>query len=127
MLEVKSRKPMEFSKLGDPFVNFIYSLALSKIFKRPVGKKVSNLILSEALARSGIRERAGSRMRREELGDYAEGLIFMAWAEEKMTIKDAVDILSISLSPQHSRGKLREESIEAFENLLRHVVELCQI
>jgi hypothetical protein len=127
MLDVKGRKPSEFSNIGDPFVNFIYSLALSTTFKKPMGKKASNFILAEAVTRSGIRERLGSRMRRGEFGDYAEGLIFLAWAEKKISIKDAVDILASSLTPQNNRIQLREESITAFENLLRHVVKVCQI
>ena len=127
MLDVKGRNLFELSRIGDPFVNFIYSLALSKAFKRPVGKKVSNLILSEALTRSKIREKVGSRMKRGDLGDYAEGLIFKAWIEGKMTIDEAVTILSKNLGPESKGTELQEESIAAFEDLLKHAVKACQM
>jgi hypothetical protein len=93
----QSKTPLELSKIGDPFLNLIYSLALSKTLNRPMGKKVSNAILSEALVRSDLRARAGTRMQKKELGNYVEGLIFKAWIEEKITINEAVEILSKNL------------------------------
>ena len=121
ILDVKERGPIELSKIGDPFVNFVYSLALSKAIHRPVGKKVSNKILKEALTRSKLREQAGSRRSKGDLGDYVEGLIFKAWAEGRVTIDDCVGILSRTLS-RGAKGKEREEaSISAFTDLLRHL------
>ncbi len=124
MKEFKGRPPMELSKLGDPFVNLIYSLALSRVYQRPMSKKVSNRILSEALSRSGLRNKAGSRMQREKLGDYAEGLIFSAFAHGKLSLEDAVETLVGELNPSENRSILRERSIQAFEKLLTHVAEL---
>jgi hypothetical protein len=124
MLDVKGRKPLELSKIGDPLVNLLYSLALSKSYNRPFGKKVSNHILSEALTRSMLRVHAGSRMKKADLGDFVEGLIFKSWAEGKIKIEDAVETLSESLGPE-SRGKqLEEESISGFANLLKQIDEL---
>jgi hypothetical protein len=121
MLDVRRRTPFELSKIGDPFVNLVYSLALSQVFNRPLGKKVSNKILSEALSRTKLREHAGSRMTKEDLGDFAEGIIFRAWANGDITIKQAVEIISQNLSP-NSRGKdLKAESVTAFEALLKKV------
>jgi hypothetical protein len=125
MLGIKNKKPVELAKIGDPLVNFLFSLALSKAGKRPIGKKVSNYILSEALIRSGLRDRAGSRVSREDLGDYAEGLIFIAWDEGKITLEEAVNILSENLDPTASGNELKELSIASFENLLKKVVEKC--
>jgi hypothetical protein len=119
MLNVKGRKPMELSKVGDPLVNFLYSLALSKVCNRPLGRKVSNKILSEALFRADLREQVGSRMTSGDLGDYAEGFIFKAWAEGKITLEEAVEVLSQSLSPNAIGTKRHEEATSAFENLLR--------
>jgi hypothetical protein len=121
MLNVEGRKPVELSKVGDPFVNLIYSLALSKTHKRPLGKKVSNHILSEALARTKLREKAGSRMKKGDLGDFAEGIIFKAWAEGKINLEEAVGILSRGMNPKSSGKQLQEEAVDAFESLLNHV------
>ncbi len=123
MHALKGRTPFELSRLGDPFVNFIYSLALSKTFQRPIGKKVSNSILMEALVKSGLRDAAGSRKRKEELGDFAEGLIFSAYSEGLMTLEEAVNILSAGL--ESKKSTLKEGSVEAFARLLSHVAGLC--
>lgn len=120
---LKGRTPMELSKVGDPFVNFIYSLALSKTFQRPIGKKVSNSILMEALVQSGLRASAGSRKKKDELGDFAEGLIFSAYAEGLMTLEEAVDIVADGLNS--NKSTLKDRSVEAFKRLLNHVDDLC--
>jgi hypothetical protein len=126
MLDVKGRKPIELSKVGDPFVNFIYSLALSKTHKRPLGKKVSNRILSEALARTKLREQAGSRMKKGDLGDFTEGIIFKAWAEGMINLEEAVEILARRLNPTSSGKQVHEEAVDAFESLLNHIKVLWQ-
>ncbi len=121
ILDVEGMGPFELSKIGDPFVNFVYSLALSKTLHRPVGKKVSNKILKEALARSKLRDQAGSRRSKGDLGDYVEGFIFKAWAEGQVTIDDCVAILSRTLSPGAKGKEREEESISAFTDLLRNL------
>ncbi len=123
MLDLKGRKPMELSKVGDPLVNFLFSLALSKACNRPLGKKVSNKILAEALARANLRERAGSRMTSGDLGDYAEGFIFKAWAEGRIKLEEAVEVLFQNLSPNATGNERTEEATSAFENLLRTIAE----
>jgi hypothetical protein len=123
MIDVKGRRPIELSKVGDPLVNLLFSLALSKACNRPLGRKVSNKILSEALARADLREQAGSRMTSGDLGDFAEGFIFKAWAEGKITMEVAVDVLSQSLSPNAKGIERHEEATSAFENLLRLIAK----
>jgi len=116
MLDLSGKSPLELSKLGDPLVNLIYSLALTEVYEKPLCKKVSNSVLAEAVEKAGLREIAGRRKRRGELGDFAEGLIFKAWAERRLTIEEAVEILAGSLEPGTG---LRESSIKGFETLLR--------
>ncbi len=121
MLDFKDKKPLELSKIGDPFVNFVYSLALSKTSNKPLGQKVSNRILSEALVKAGLRSFAGRRMKKEDLGDYTEGLLFKAYVEGIITIEESVDILSKNISKGSSGPRLREESIKGFTELLNRV------
>jgi hypothetical protein len=123
MLDVNGRKPIELSKVGDPLVNFLFSLALSKVCNRPLGRKVSNKILSDALFRADLREQVGSRMTSGDLGDFAEGFIFKAWAEGKIGLEEAVEILSQSLSPDTTGAERHEEATSAFENLLRLIAK----
>ena len=116
--------PMELSKIGDPLTNLLFSLALSRVRGRPVGRKVSNTVLSEALSKTVLREQAGSRMSRGDLGDFVEGVIFQNWVEGRVSMDDAVSILSEPLSSDSEGTKLKFESITAFENLLNHIANL---
>jgi hypothetical protein len=110
----------ELSSPGDSFVNFIYSLALSNTFRRPMGRKASNDILSEALLRAGLRERLGSRVTRHEMADYLEGFLFFAWAKDRITLRECVAVLTQGLRRKREAG-IREASITAFEGLLSHL------
>jgi 8-oxo-dGTP diphosphatase len=119
MQRFRDRRPWELSSLGDGYVNLIYSMALSRVADTPVGRKVPNQVLSEALERAGLRGLAGARVNAHQLADLAEGIIFKAWVAGKITLEESVSILSGSLSGSLERKKLKEESVEAFTSLLR--------
>ncbi|MDI6654405.1 MAG: ribonuclease III family protein [Candidatus Hydrothermarchaeota archaeon] len=121
MLDFEVKSASELSSLGDGFVNFIYSLALSNALKKPTGKKVSNYILAEALIRSGLRERAGKRLRKHEMADYVECAVFDAWVRKTITLEECVYMLTKNLRSKGENFKLREASIDAFAELLKHV------
>ncbi len=114
----------ELSNVGDNFVNLIYSLALSNVMEKPVGKKVSNYILSEALIKSGLRERGGRRLDKHGMADFVESIIFYAWVKGMITIGETERILRENLEPSTDRIKIRESSVNAFAELLKHVGNL---
>lgn len=118
MTDFKVRNISDLSGIGDSFVNFIYSLAVSNALKKPVGMKASNYVLAEALVRAGLRDSLGSRVSRHEMADYTEGLIFNAWLKKKITVEECTDVLSSRLNGLENRMKLREASINAFADLL---------
>jgi len=84
----------QLASLGDAFVNFIYSLALTKRNGRPEATKVSDRILSEAFRQAGLRELLGSRLSRKELANGAESLLVDAYRRQLITIDECVSILS---------------------------------
>ena len=114
----------ELANVGDNFVNLIYSLALSDVMKKPVGKKVSNYILSEALIKSGLREHGGRRLDKHGMADFVESIVFFAWAKEMISLEESVEILKENLKPSLYRIKLRESSVIAFAELLKRVGDL---
>ena len=81
------------ASLGDSYINFVYSLALSNRRMKPEGTKVKGSILAEALRRAGLREYLPSRMSRHALADAAEALIVYAWLKDCLTINECVSIL----------------------------------
>jgi len=127
MFESNNKKPFELSKLGDPLLNLIYSLSLSNSYNRPMGKKVSNLILAEALEDSGLRSLVGARKSRGDLGDFVEGLLFKLWNNGEYSIDEAVEILSAHITPSKNDIELRKSSIKAFSSLLKHLDEKCSL
>lgn len=118
MLKFRDKSPLELSSLGDGFVNLIYSMALSEVTGKPIGKKVPNTVLSKALQKARLRNLAGTRVDTHHLADLAEGIIFKAWVGGRITLEESVAILSKSLSGSLERKTLMRESIAAFSSLL---------
>lgn len=97
----------KLASLGDAYVNFIYSLAMSKKSREPVGAKVDSRILADALKKAGLREYLPSRTDRHKQADAAEALIVYAWLKELMSLEESVKVL-----------ENYEDEVEGFSNLL---------
>jgi len=97
----------KLAALGDAYVNFIYSMALSRRTGSPQGAKVQSRVLAEALKRANLRELLPARTDRHKQADGAEALLVYAWIKGLMPLEDAVSILY-----QH------EKPIEAFYSLI---------
>ena len=87
------------ASLGDSYVNFVYSLALSNKKSEPEGTKVKGSILAEALRKAGLREHLPSSMSRHALADAAEALIVYAWLSDSLTVSECVRMLGKSDDP----------------------------
>ena len=83
----------KLAALGDAYVNFVYSVALSKRKGEPTGAKVDNRLLAEALKKAGLRTLLPSRIDRHKQADAAEALIVYAWVRGSMTMEEGVSIL----------------------------------
>ncbi len=79
--------------LGDDFVNFVYSLALSREKGHPEGKKAKGSILAEALRRARLREYVPSSVSSHMLADAAEALFIYAWLNNCLTLEESVTTL----------------------------------
>lgn len=86
-----------------------------------MGRKVSNSVLSRALEEAGLRSLAGARVNSHRLADYAEGYLFKAWAEGRISLEESVEVLAKSFSGSEDKAVLRKESVEAFASLLKAV------
>ena len=97
----------KLASLGDAYVNFLYSLALSKKKGKPFGTKVEGRLLADAFKKAGLRKFLPSRIDRHKKADAAEALIVYAWIRGSMTMEEALKIL-----------EQNEDTIEAFSFLL---------
>jgi hypothetical protein len=84
----------QLASLGDAFVNFVYSLALTNNSGKPQGVKVSDRILAEAFRRSDLRKYLGTRVSRKDLANASESLLVEAYQRKLITIEESVKILS---------------------------------
>jgi len=97
----------KLAKLGDAYVNFLYSLALSNKKGEPTGTKVRGRLLADAFKKAGLRKFLPSRIDRHKQADAAEALIIYAWIRGSMTMEEGLKIL-----------EQKEDKIEAFSLLL---------
>ncbi len=100
----------DLAKLGDAYVNFLYSLALSQRLIKPVGVKVDNQTLAGALKNAGLRGILPKRTDRHTQGNAAEALIAYAWLRRVLDFEKSLRIL-----------REIEDSREAFTKLLQEI------
>lgn len=87
------------ASLGDSYVNFVYSLAISNRKGSPLGTKVKGSVLAEALRKAGLRECLPSRMSRHDLADGAEALIVYAWLSRCVSLDESVAMIGRNRDP----------------------------
>ncbi|RJS85932.1 hypothetical protein CW702_00240 [Candidatus Bathyarchaeota archaeon] len=97
---------------GDSYVNFLYSLYLSKQRGKPVGRKISSSTLASALKLADMRHLLPSRTDRHKQADAAEALIGYGFITNLISTEEALSILE---------GKNKLE--ESFACLLRVIYE----
>jgi len=83
----------KLASLGDAYVNFLYSLALSKKNGEPTGTKVKGRLLADAFEKAELRKFLPSRIDRHKKADAAEALIVYAWLRDSMTMEEGLEIL----------------------------------
>ena len=97
----------KLAQLGDAYVNFLYSLAVSKKSGEPAGIKVKGRLLADAFKKADLRKFLPSRVDRHKQADAAEALIVYAWVRGSMTMEEGLKIL-----------EQNEDNVEAFSCLL---------
>lgn len=83
----------KLASLGDSYINFVYSLALSNKKGQPSGVRVKGRVLAEALRRAKLRKHMPSRITRHVLADAAEALVIYGWLHHHITLEESVAIL----------------------------------
>ncbi|MHA1594820.1 MAG: ribonuclease III family protein [Candidatus Baldrarchaeia archaeon] len=114
----------ELASFGDACINFLYSLALSYVKKTPMGGRVPNKVLSEALNRSELRSCVPKRLDSHERGDVVEALIAYALINGIMTFDEVFNILVEGLSGLALKSDRKEAwdiLITTFEKLLEEL------
>lgn len=100
----------DLAALGDAYVNFVFSLALSKRLGKPVGRKVDSSTLASALRQADLRKFLPSRTDRHKQADAAESLIVYAWLDGEISLEETLRIMEREV-----------EAVEAFSLLLQRI------
>lgn len=102
----------DLAGLGDSYVNFVFSLALSQKHGHPMGAKVNNEVLANAVAISGLRKLLPRRVDRHVRGNAAEALLVFAWLQDILEMEDCISVLAE-----------KEDHANAFAMLLRQILD----
>ncbi len=118
-------KDKGLAQVGDALVNFIYSIARSRVLNKRTGKKVNRTILSEALKAANLRHLPRPRADTHDLADTVEAIVAYAWAKKILTIEEMVQILvkNLDLTKADERNLTQENfyAAEAFKCLLEEI------
>ena len=100
------------AKLGDSYINFLYSIALTIIHGVPKGVKVSDKILSEAAKESGVRDLLPKRTPRGRVADAMESLIVYSFIMGYMEFDEMIHILVEARdSPNEGFAKIAKKAL----------------
>ncbi|MCW4020144.1 MAG: hypothetical protein NWF14_02800 [Candidatus Bathyarchaeota archaeon] len=83
----------QLAALGDAYVNFVYSLNLSRKRGRPVGRKADSSTLASALKKADLRRLLPSRTDRHKQADAAEALIIYGWLVGAVSLEETLRIM----------------------------------
>jgi len=101
------------ASLGDAYVNFVFSLALTKIRGNSEGVKVSDRILADAFKFAELRKFLGTRVNRKDLANAAEAVLFEAYRRGLMSINETVELIAQNReSPAYGLANLLRVSAE---------------
>ncbi|MGC8961642.1 MAG: ribonuclease III family protein [Candidatus Bathyarchaeia archaeon] len=104
------------AKLGDSYINFLYSMALTLIHGVPVGVRVSDKILAQAAKESGVRGLLPKRTPRGRVADAMESLIVYSLIMGHMGFKEMLKILMENGDlPNEGFAKMAKEILRRLE------------
>lgn len=102
------------ARLGDSYINFVFSLAATRVSGTPQGVKVSDRILAEAAKKTGIRGKLPKRSTRADSANAVEALLAHAYLSGQLTLEESVRTLSENIT----------EPADAVSNLAHLALEL---
>lgn len=106
----------DMAQLGDSFVNLVYSLALTRRYGRPMGKRISDRDLAEAARKAGLRSLLPNRTNRGDVANSVEALLVYVWLNHLMTICEMVEAINSHDETSEGFAKLAERALQKLRN-----------
>ena len=113
----------DLAKLGDPFVNFVYSLAKSCVLGTYSGWKIPDKVLAQSLRDANLRSLVSLKASNHDLGDAVEALIVHEWLFQKISIEEITNILCNQLKNGDFSDRVKESriAVQGFTSLLLEI------
>ena len=87
------------SSLGDIYLNFVYSLAISLREGNLSSLRISNKVLADAMKKSGFRSLLPHRLSKNDIGNSAEAMLIYAIVKGLTSTSKLLQVLTESLNP----------------------------
>lgn len=104
------------ASLGDAYINFVYSIAMSNRKLKPLGRKVKGTVLAQALRKAGLREHLPSGIDSHTIADATEALLVYAWLQDHITLEESVATIERS-----------EDAVEGLTQLLKTIMRKIKL
>jgi len=121
----EAAKNKELAKLGDSIINMTYSIAYSIFIGKPIGEKVSAIILSESMKKADLRKYAKRRAKAHDIADAAESIIAYFFLKRKISIEQIIlkifEGLKSQFYPIKTIQDRRDIDIASITNLLVYI------
>jgi len=112
---------IKLAKLGDAFLNFVVSAALTLHTEKVYGVKVPGRVLSSVFASSLLAHKCGRTPREVERSEVVEALFGYAWLNKWITAEESVQQLLRELhsgaSLEKALGNLVDSLVKGFEKV----------
>ncbi len=108
------------AKIGDLFINLLYSTAKSKILGLPFHQRVWDDCMAEAMKNSNLSQHVSRKKDKGKLADACEALVLYAWLTDLITINEIISTLVIDGTNFNHSNLVREKEfcINSFTRLL---------
>jgi len=113
----------DLAKLGDAYVNLVYSLAESCRLGRGSNLRASSKVLAQALKRAGLRGLLPKRTTTHDQADAVEALIAYAWLTNTLMFDECVSILSRPVDNSDTDGDEAEPFARLANEIIRRLAE----
>jgi len=86
-------KDKNLAKLGDSYLNFLYSYSLSRSTGTPTGSRISDQTLANVARATGLRQLLPPRSKKGRVADAVESLLAYAWLKNTMSFSKMIDYM----------------------------------
>ncbi|MEM3079837.1 MAG: ribonuclease III family protein, partial [Thermoproteota archaeon] len=99
--------------LGDSYLNFLYSMALSEAGGKPTGARIKDRTLVDVAKATGIRSMLPSRTPKGRVADSIEALIMYTWLRGVLKFEDMMEVFRKRLyDPVSSLEEIVREAVK---------------